>query len=54
MNELEYNEKAEKLLEKVPTKYRNGCKQLAWDLGHAYGYHEVYNYLQDIVDRIFK
>lgn len=54
MSEEEYNIKAEKELKNVPKEYRKGCRSLAWELGHAYGYNEVYYYLQDIVERIFK
>ena len=55
MNKNQYELKSKDLLEKynVPEKYRRGCLDLAWELGHAYGYNEVYLYLIDIVDRIF-
>ena len=54
MTQEEYNIKSKMLLSFVPKQYREGCKKLAWDLGHANGYQEVSYYLQDIVDNIFK
>lgn len=54
MTEEEYNIKADELLKDVPEEYREGCKSLAYENGHAYGYNEVYNHLDDIVYRIFK
>lgn len=53
-NEKEYQEAADKLLERVPEQYHQGCKSLAWSLGHSSGYQEVYYYLQDIANTIFK
>lgn len=54
MNKEEFEIKSKDLLQDVPEKYHNGCVSLAYELGHAYGYSEVYYYLQDIVERIFK
>ena len=53
MTKEEYEEKAEVELAVVPEQYREGCKSLAWELGHSHGSSEVYYYLQDIVERIF-
>ena len=53
MTREEYEEKAGVELARVPEKYREGCKSLAWDLGHSHGYNEIYYYLQDIIERIF-
>ena len=53
MEFTEYTKKADKLLEKVPKQYREGCKKYAYQEGHAYGYSEVFIVLQDVVDVIF-
>jgi len=49
----EYNKEAEKELKGVPKRYHDGCKRLAYEFGHAYGYPEVLIYLSEITD-IFK
>lgn len=34
---------------KVPEEFRARISHLAWEHGHAYGYQEVYGFLQDFV-----
>ena len=38
------------LKEKVPAKYQKKVYSFAWQQGHSNGYHEVYNYLLDLVN----
>lgn len=37
-------------IEVVPQKYRSKLWNLAWEQGHSSGYHDVYNYLLDLID----
>ena len=52
--EEEFQKAADVLLSGVPEKYREKCKKLAIDLGHSFGYGEVYYKLIEIVTTIFE
>lgn len=45
-----YLKKQAKLLEDVPEEFHGVFSKHAWDEGHAYGYDEVLNHLEELID----
>lgn len=54
MKQEEFQQRQTELLSQVPEEFRGALSQLAWDSGHAYGYHEVLNHLETLVDGLEK
>ncbi len=46
--EFEDKQQAELDLYKIPEEFRSAIRTLAWDQGHAYGYHEVLGYVSEL------
>ena len=49
-----YVEESKKLLAEIPEEFHESVETMAWENGHAYGYHEVLNYLTDYIHSLKK
>jgi hypothetical protein len=45
----EFQDEKKKILSRIPEQFHNVLSQKAWDDGHAYGFREVLNYLDELV-----
>jgi hypothetical protein len=48
----EFNAAQNKILEDLPAEVRSAVSLLAYDRGHAYGYEEVLNHLDEMVSTL--
>jgi hypothetical protein len=49
MTQEEFDVKAEELLRDIPDEFRSILNYMAYERGHAYGYDEVLNILDELV-----
>lgn len=54
MNEAEFKQKRDELLSKLPVEFRGPVGSYAYEQGHAYGYGEILNDLEDLADLLEK
>lgn len=45
----EFNQKEQQILRDIPVQFHDYFSQLAYKRGHAYGYNEVLNHLEDYI-----
>lgn len=44
----EFNRKCEEKLKDIPQEFHGAIHYIAYDMGHSFGYDEVYNILSDL------
>jgi hypothetical protein len=52
MTANEFATKEKELLSQIPKEFHSAISYLAYDVGHAYGYEEIFIHLQDYVSTL--
>jgi hypothetical protein len=50
----EYDIKSQEALKYIPLEFHSAFLYMAYDMGHAHGYYEVYGYLLDFIYNLEK
>jgi hypothetical protein len=48
MDQQEYENKCTEILVNIPSEFHSAMRQIAYELGHAYGYQEICSVLNDL------